>query len=58
MTICEYCGEHEVVFSIVVTSPDGSVEESDLVCPNCIGTWFTESPEDVERMSVVRLEAD
>ena len=56
MVKCEYCGEEEAVFSIEVTSPDGKIEESDLVCPACVGIWFTETPEDVERMSVVRLE--
>jgi len=55
MAKCEYCGENESIFSIEVNSPDGSVEESDLVCADCVGTCFTESPDDVERMSVVRL---
>jgi len=52
---CEYCGENEAVFSIEVNSPDGTCEESNLVCPECVATWFTESQEDVERMSIVRL---
>jgi len=55
MVLCEYCGENEAEFSIKVKCPDGSVEESDIVCPDCIGTWFTESPEDVKIMIVVRL---
>jgi len=56
MAKCEYCGEHESVFSIEVHSPNGECEESNLVCPNCVAIWFTETPEDVERMSIVRLE--
>lgn len=54
---CEYCRENESEFSIEVNSPNGSMEESDLVCNECIATWFMETPKDVERMSVVRLEA-
>ena len=56
--ICEWCGENKSVFSIEVNCTDDSVQESNLVCPNCVATWFTETPDDVERMSVVRLEAN
>ena len=56
MVTCEYCGEEEAIFSIEVTTPEGNIETSDLVCAACVGIWFTETPEDVERMSIVRLE--
>jgi len=56
--LCEYCGEYEAEFSIEVNCTDGSVEESNLVCADCVATWFTETPESVERMSIVRLEAN
>ena len=52
---CELCGEHEAVFSIGVDCPDDIVMNSNLVCSSCVTNWFTETPEDVERMSVVRL---
>lgn len=55
MVLCEYCGENEAEFSIKVISPDGSVEESDIVCGGCVATWFTESPEDVKSMEVKKL---
>ena len=58
MATCYFCGENEAVFSIEVNCIDGSVQGSDLVCPSCVATWYTETPDDVERMSVVRLEAD
>lgn len=54
---CEWCGEEESVFSIKVDCTDDSVQESDLVCPACVAIWFSETPEDVESMVVVRLEA-
>ena len=53
---CEYCGEAKAEFSIEVNCNDGTVQESNLVCPLCVANWFTETPQDVERMSVVRLE--
>ncbi len=52
---CEWCEEHEAVFSIEVICTDDSVHESDLICPSCVANWFNETAEDVERMSVVRL---
>lgn len=52
---CEYCGEEEALFSIEINCTDGSKEESNLICNHCVATWFTETPEDVERMSIVRL---
>ena len=55
---CELCGEHEAVFSIEVACTDDIVMNSDLVCSSCVANWFTETPEDVERMSVVRLEGN
>lgn len=58
MVKCEYCGENEAVFSIEVNSPNGDCEESNEVCPECVAIWFTETPEDVERMSIVRLEEE
>lgn len=54
---CEYCGEAKAEFSIEVNWTNGKVEESNLVCPGCVATFYTETPEEVERMSVVRLEA-
>ncbi|HEC38094.1 hypothetical protein LCGC14_0761930 [marine sediment metagenome] len=57
MKICEYCGEHEAQFSIEVNCTDNSVQDSNLVCASCVATWFTETPENVESMSIVRLEA-
>lgn len=55
---CEYCGEHESVFSIEVNMVDGTCETSDLVCPGCVATFYSETPEVVESMSVVRLEGN
>ena len=55
MVTCEYCGEEKAIFSIKVITTDGNFENSDLVCAGCVGIWFTETPEDVERMSVARL---
>ena len=54
--MCEYCGENKALFSIEVNSPNGDCEESNEVCSDCVAIWFTETPEDVERMSIVRLE--
>ena len=53
---CEYCGEQEAVFSIKVNSPNGDVEESNLVCPLCVANWFSETPEDVKNMMIWRSE--
>ena len=55
MVKCEYCGENEAVFKIEVESPDGTIEHGDKTCANCIATWFTETPEDVQKLYVRRI---
>ena len=56
MVKCEYCDEDEAEFKFEVITPQGNVEKSELACPQCVGTWFMETPEDVSKMTIYRLE--
>ncbi len=53
---CEYCGEEwegHIAFHVEVLFVDGR-KETARTCPDCIATFFTETPEDVETMVVVK----
>lgn len=54
--MCEYCGEEyegSLAFYILVKFTNGN-RETARTCPDCIATFFTETPEDVETMTVIK----
>ena len=58
--ICDYCGEEcdgNLKFQIFINE---GTEDHDtaICCPDCIATWFTETPEDVKSMTVKRVEGN
>ena len=53
---CQYCGEtylNTLFFKFSVVSPDNT-SETEEACADCIGSWFTETPEDVKTMMIWR----
>lgn len=58
--ICDYCGEEcdgNHKFKIFVNEGNGNVDDTAISCPGCIATFFTETPEDVLNMRIIKLEA-
>ena len=54
--VCEYCGEEyegTLAFHIDVEFVSGN-KESQRCCPDCIATFFTETPEEVETMTIIK----
>ena len=54
--VCMYCGEEyegTLAFHVLVEFTDGKTETA-RSCPDCIATFFTETPEDVETMTIVK----
>jgi hypothetical protein len=58
--VCDYCGgEVDGYFKFQVFINEGTPdEETAISCPDCIATWFTETPEDVKNMRVIKLEGE
>lgn len=53
---CEYCGEEyqgTLAFHMIVEYTNGKTETA-RSCPDCIATFFTETPEDVETMTIIK----
>ena len=56
---CEWCGEEyldSLFFKFTVVSPNGHAESGEA-CADCVGSWFTETPEDVQNMMIWKVEA-
>lgn len=56
---CQYCGgicDGTRKFRIFIDYVgDDRPDEASPVCPDCIATFFTETPEDVKNMKVERI---
>ena len=55
---CDYCGEEvDGNFKFQVFINEGTPDSNTAIsCPDCIATWFTETPEDVVNMRVIKME--
>lgn len=54
--VCDYCGEEyegTLAFHVDVEFIDGR-KETQRSCPDCIATFFTETPGDVETMTIIK----
>lgn len=54
---CGYCGEEyrdDLFFNFTVQNTDLKGHESGEACADCISTWFSETPEDVQNMMIWR----
>ncbi len=58
--ICPYCGEEvDGYFKFQIFVNEGTDDyDTAIVCPDCIATWFTETPEEVQNMRIVKLEGN
>ena len=53
---CVWCGEvyrDDLLFNYMIKSPNGDTDTTEA-CSDCIATWFSETPEDVEIMTIWR----
>lgn len=57
---CEYCGEkyqENLFFNFTIqNTPNNNMSSHDSgeACADCIATWFSETPEDVQSMMIWR----
>ena len=53
--ICEFCGDEcdgNLKFKVNVVYVDDTVEKDVICCPDCVSTFFTETPEDIKTFHV------
>lgn len=58
--VCDYCGEEcdgHLKFQVFVNENTEDYDTA-ISCPECISTWFTETPQDVFNMRIIKMEAE
>ncbi|GAH74980.1 unnamed protein product [marine sediment metagenome] len=59
--ICNYCGEEidgNFKFRVFVNEYIPGECNIAISCPDCIATWFTETPEEVMTMRIVKMKGE
>lgn len=57
--VCDYCGdevEGKFKFQVFVNENTENYDTA-ISCPECVATWYTETPNDVKNMRIIRMEA-
>ncbi len=56
--VCDYCGEEidgNFKFQVFINENTPNEYSTAISCPDCIATWFTETPKDVINMRVIKI---